>query len=115
MQLDAELKSKRHHECPFDPLLFAACYHHAISNLSRFITLFQAATKSFTNFSFASAAPYTSAIALSSELEPNTRSARVANHFTLPVVRSLPSYSSLSSVAAFQAVFMSSRFTKKSL
>ena len=60
-------------------------YNHDKSNLSKFITLFQAATKSFTNLSRASALAYTSAIALSSELEPNTRSARVPVHFVSPV------------------------------
>jgi hypothetical protein len=79
------------------PVLPEATYYtstlayYARSNLSRFITLVQAATKSFTNFSLPSLLAYTSAIALSSELEPNTRSARVAVHLAAPVLRSLPS------------------------
>ncbi len=85
------------------------------SNRSKFITLSQAATKSFTNFSCASSLAYTSAIARSSELEPNTRSARVAVHFGVPLARSLPRYNSWSSDIAFQAVPISRRFTKKSL
>jgi len=52
------------------------------SKRSRFITFVQAATKSFTNFSCASALPYTSEIARSTECEPKTRSARVPVHFT---------------------------------
>ena len=45
-------------------LFTSALYvYDCTSNLSRFITLVQAATKSFTNFSFASALAYTSAIA----------------------------------------------------
>jgi hypothetical protein len=38
-----------------------------------------------------SACVYTSATALSSELDPNTRSARVPVHLSSPVARSLPS------------------------
>src|SRR4029078_10369402 len=52
------------------------------SKPSRFITLVQDATKSLTNFSWASALPYTSASARSTECEPKTRSARVPVHFT---------------------------------
>ena len=54
------------------------------SNRSRFMTLFQAATKSRANFSLASADAYTSASARSWECEPNTRSTAVAVHLTLP-------------------------------
>ena len=59
-------------------------------NRSRLITLSHAATKSRTNFFFASAQAYTSATARNSEFEPKTRSARVAVHFCFPVVRSEP-------------------------
>lgn len=59
-------------------------FYLAKSNLSRFMTLSQAATKSCTNFSSAPSAAYTSAMALSSELEPKIRSARVPVHFTFP-------------------------------
>jgi hypothetical protein len=74
-----------------NPFVAQMAYDLRSINLSRFITLFQVATKSFTNLSWASVLAYTSATALSSELEPNTRSARVPVHFTSPVVRSLPS------------------------
>lgn len=50
------------------------------SNRSKFITFVQAATKSFTNFSLASAPAYTSAKALNSEFEPKIKSALVAVH-----------------------------------
>jgi hypothetical protein len=60
------------------------------SKRSRFMTLSQAAAKSRANFSCASSHAYTSASALSSELEPNTRSNGVAVHLLLPVARSLP-------------------------
>ena len=62
------------------PFFLCEFYDQAKSNLSRFITLFQAATKSFTNLPLAPALPYTSATARSSALEPNTRSALVAVH-----------------------------------
>jgi hypothetical protein len=55
------------------------------SNRSRFMTLFQAATKSRTNFSRPSADAYTSAMARSCPCDPNTRSTAVAVHFTLPL------------------------------
>ena len=55
---------------------------HARSKRSRFITLFHAATKSWTNFSCASEPPYTSDSARSTECEPKTRSARVPVHLT---------------------------------
>ena len=42
------------------------------------------------------------------------RSTRVPVHLSLPVARSRPSKTSLSSELAFQLVLMSSRFTKKS-
>src|SRR5581483_9157787 len=56
--------------------------HQTRSNRSRFITLFQAATKSRTNFSFASSHPYTSESARSWAFEPKTRSTAVAVHLT---------------------------------
>lgn len=55
------------------------------SKRSRFITLVQAATKSCTSFCCPSAQAYTSASARSTELEPNTRSTRVALYFASPV------------------------------
>src|SRR5690606_7145815 len=67
-----------------------APYLFFTSNRSRFITLVQAFTKSLMNFTCASALPYTSAMALNSELEPNTRSARLAVHLGWPVLRSVP-------------------------
>lgn len=85
------------------------------SKRSRFITLVQAATKSCTSFCCPSAQAYTSARARSTELEPNTRSTRVALYFASPVLRSLPVNSSALSSAAFQTVAISSRLTKKSL
>ena len=85
------------------------------SKRSRFITLVQAATKSCTSFCCPSAQAYTSARARSTELEPNTRSTRVALYFASPVLRSLPVNSSAWSSAAFQTVAISSRLTKKSL
>src|SRR5690606_5121137 len=78
-------------------------YHHPVgvvlrkifiyskSKRSAFITLVHAAIKSFTNFSLASLLAYTSAKALSSELEPKIRSARVAVHLVSPVALSFPS------------------------
>src|SRR5215468_2426186 len=54
------------------------------SNRSRFITLTHAATKSFTNFSFASSLAYTSATARSSEFDPKTRSTRLPVQTTFP-------------------------------
>ncbi len=61
------------------------------SNLSRFITLSQALTKSRTNFSWASSSAYTSEIPRSWEFEPKTRSTAVAVHLTSPLTRSRPS------------------------
>lgn len=61
---------------------------YAKSKRSRFITLFQAATKSFKNLSCASAQAYTSAKARNSELEPKIKSTRDAVHFNTPVTRS---------------------------
>lgn len=72
----------------------AACKAGAAAQgvlLQRLITLFQAATKSFTNFFPPSFCAYTSAIARSCELEPKARSTRVAVHFTAPVFLSRPS------------------------
>ena len=69
------------------------------SKRSKFITLVQASIKSFTNFSSASSVPYTSAMARSSVLEPNIKSALVASNFLSPVLRSLPSKIVSSSVA----------------
>lgn len=60
----------------------------ARSYRSRFITLSQAATKSCTNFSFASSQAYTSARARSWAWAPNTRSTRLPVHFFWPVRRS---------------------------
>src|SRR5690606_20024299 len=85
------------------------------SKRSAFITLFHAFTKSLKNCSSASAQAYTSAIERSSACEPNTKSARVAVHFGVPVLRSLPKYTSLLSSIAFHWLSMVSRFTKKSL
>ena len=51
------------------------------------MTFVQAATKSLTNFSFASSAAYTSATARSSEFEPKTRSTRLPVHLTAPLTR----------------------------
>jgi len=61
---------------------------YARSKRSRFITLVQAATKSWTNLSLASLLAYTSARARNWAWEPNTRSTRVPLHFTSPVLRS---------------------------
>ena len=61
------------------------------SNRSRFITLTQAATKSWTNLSWASSLAYTSASARSWECDPNTRSTAVAVHRGSPETRSRPS------------------------
>ena len=55
------------------------------------MTLVQAAIKSFTNFPLASSHAYTSAMARNSELDPKIKSTLVPVHFTLPVLRSLPS------------------------
>ena len=63
----------------------------ARSKRSRFITLAQAAAKSVANFSLPSSQPYTSAMARSWELDPNTRSAAVAVQRSSPVSRSRPS------------------------
>src|ERR1700722_14684169 len=85
------------------------------SKRSRFITLVQAATKSWTNFLCASELPYTSERARSCALEPKIRSARVAVQRTSPDLRSRPSKVSFLSDVAFHAVRISSRLTKKSL
>lgn len=68
----------------------AAADPHFRSNRSAFITLFHAATKSATNFSFASSVAYTSANARNCEFDPNTKSTRLAVHFGAPDTRSLP-------------------------
>ena len=49
------------------------------------------------------------------EFEPKIRSTRVPVHFSSPVLRSRPSNTSVSFDTGFHPVFMSSRFTKKSL
>src|SRR5579863_4698586 len=85
---------------------------HRKSNRSRFITLTHAATKSCKNCSCASELPYTSASARSTELEPNTRSTRVAVHLSSPDFRSWPSNVSLASETACHSVRISSRFLK---
>ena len=54
--------------------------------------MFQAATKSRTNFSSQPSVAWTSASARSWQCAPNTRSAAVAVHLVLPGVRSRPSY-----------------------
>src|SRR5580658_2773410 len=87
----------------------------ARSKRSRFITLVQAATKSWTNLACASELPYTSERARSCALEPKIRSARVAVQRTSPVLRSRPSNALFASETAFHAVCMSSRLIKKSL
>ncbi len=61
------------------------------SNLSRSITLVQAAAKSSANFCFASSLAYTSESARSCEFDPKTRSTAVAVYFGSPVARSTPS------------------------
>src|SRR6266542_7104448 len=68
---------------------FGCC--QARSNRSAFITLAHAATKSCTNFSFASSLAYTSARARSSEFDPKTRSARLPVHLSSPVAAARPS------------------------
>jgi len=60
----------------------------ASSKRSAFITLFQAATKSRTNLPSTPDSAYTSASARSCELDPKTRSTRVAVHFAALVSRS---------------------------
>ncbi len=55
------------------------------SKRSRVITLLQASTKSWTNFSSALSAAYTSPMARSREFAPKTRSKRVPCHSTSPV------------------------------
>ena len=62
-----------------------------MSNRSRFMTLFQAATKSLTNFCCESLQAYTSAMARNCEFEPKMRSTAVAVHLASPVLRSRPS------------------------
>src|SRR5271163_72375 len=86
------------------------------SKRSRFITLFHAATKSFTNFSFESEHAYTSASARSSEFDPKIRSARVPCHLTTFVFRSRPSYTPEEPLdKGCHSVLMSRRLVKKSL
>src|SRR5690606_40141393 len=84
------------------------------SKRSKFITLVQAATKSFTNFSLESSQAYTSAIARSSELEPKIKSARVPVHLKVSEALWRPSKIRSSSPTVFQVVPKSRRFTKKS-
>src|SRR5262249_7289219 len=86
---------------------------YATSNRSAFITFVHAATKSRVNLACASLLAYTSASERSCEFEPNTRSARVPVHLTLPVLRSRPSSTPVAD-DFFHTVFMSSRLTKKS-
>src|SRR5882757_9860728 len=62
-----------------------------MSNRSLFTTFTHAATKSLTNFSWLPSWAYTSAMARSTECEPNTRSLAVAVHLVLPDARSTPS------------------------
>ena len=87
---------------------------YAKSNRSKFITLFQALTKSFTNFSFESSQAYTSAMALNSEFEPKIKSALVPVHSISPVLLSRPANTRSSSDVAFHVVLSSSKFVKKS-
>ena len=61
---------------------------HSRSKRSASMTLVQAATKSWTNFSWASSLAYTSARARSCEFDPKMRSTGVAVHFRSPVARS---------------------------
>src|SRR6266852_8809459 len=84
------------------------------SKRSAFITLVHAATKSFTNFSFASVHAYTSAKARSCECEPKIRSTRVPVHLTWFVFRSRPSYTPPEPLDGCHWVLISSRLTKKS-
>jgi hypothetical protein len=60
-----------------------------VSKRSSFITLLQAATKSLTNFCFASEEAQTSVKARSCECEPKIRSARVAVHLVRVLVQNL--------------------------
>src|ERR1700722_8120412 len=83
---------------------YAAVRGAARSKRSRFITLVQAATKSWTNFLCASELPYTSERARSWAFEPKIRSARVAVQRTSPDLRSRPSNLSCASEVAFHAV-----------
>ena len=90
-------------------------YTYNTSNLSRFMTLVQAATKSVTNLSLPSSAAYTSAIALSSVFDPKIKSALVPLYLITPVLLSEPSNKVSSSEVAFQVLLKSKIFTKKSL
>lgn len=96
-------------------LFRSICRDHPRSKWSRFMTLFHASMKSWTNFFRASALPYPSDIARSCASEPNTRLARVPLHLTFPVVLSRPSNTSFASYVAIHTVPVSSRLTKKSL
>src|SRR5207249_2968693 len=97
------------------PLLCPVAAFATRSKRSRFITLFHAATKSRTNICCESAHAYASTMARSCEFEPKTRSTAVPVHLTLPVRRSQPSYTFSADADTVHSVFMSSRFTKKSL
>src|SRR5262249_39397333 len=77
-------------------LLLRSIDVHTRSKRSRFITLAQAATKSWTNFACASELAYTSASPRNSEFETKPSSTRVPVHFTRPVRRSRPSNRSAS-------------------
>lgn len=68
---------------PYD-LFTSAVSDYCKSNLSSSITLVQALAKSSTKRVLPSSAAYTSATALSSEWEPNTKSTGVAVHLSLP-------------------------------
>src|SRR5690606_21844732 len=95
-------------------LIAQAAAYFARSKRSASITFVQACTKVLAKRSCASASAKASASARSCECEPNTRSARVPVHFTLPVLRSRASKSSCASDTDFHSTPMSRRFTKKS-
>ena len=74
------------------PTSWDACAERTRSKRSRFMTLFHAATKSRTNFSFRRRWRRPPPARGAARCAPKTRSTAVAVHLTSPVARSRPSY-----------------------